>query len=46
MGVSTSWNPQGLPRPVVGLLYRVIKKSKYKNTEKYFKQFQSLTIIT
>ena len=25
LGASTSWNPQGLPRPVMGLLYLILK---------------------
>jgi hypothetical protein len=32
LGTSTSWNPQGLSRPVMGLLYLIIKNqhgSKY-----------------
>ena len=29
LGASTSWNPQGLPRPVMGLLYLYLLPTKY-----------------
>jgi hypothetical protein len=50
--INIYWSSSKLSFILVRFYYRVIKKSlctwwlQYKNTQKYFKQFQSLTMIT